>query len=149
MAKVRVKIKRLNSDVSLPKRQTAGAVGFDLASVHDVIIRNSNAEEKAIIIHTGIALDIPKGYHAKIFLRSSTGLNTKLRLANGTGIIDSDYKGELLILAENNTRSVVRVAAGERIAQFLIEKDEDVELVEVDKIAESTHKGLGSTGRRA
>lgn len=147
MARVKVKIKRLSPDAIMPERKTAGAVGFDLASIQDVELRNLNVYPKATIIHTGIALDIPKGYHAKIFLRSSTGLNTKLRLANGTGILDSDYKGEVLILAENNSREVVRVSKGERIAQFLIEKDEDVILEEVSQIAKSTHGGLGSTGR--
>ena len=147
MAKVKVKIKRLSPDAIIPKRKTAGAVGFDLASIQDVELRNINVYPKATVIHTGIALDIPKGYHAKIFLRSSTGRNTKLRLANGTGILDSDYKDEVLILAENNSREVVRVSKGERIAQFLIEKDEDVILEEVNQIDKSTHSGLGSTGR--
>ena len=142
-----VRFKRLHEDALIPMRKTSEAVGFDIASIADYEIKNINVHPKATKIKTGIALDIPKGYHAKLFLRSSTGLNTKLRLANGTGIIDSDYKGEVIILAENNSRETVRVAKGDRIAQILIERDLDVVFEEADEIAESTHKGFGSTGR--
>lgn len=144
-----IKFKKLHPDAKVPERKTDGAVGFDLASVADVTIRNTNVEPKAICIPTGIALEIPKGYHGKIFLRSSTGLNTKLRLANGTGIIDSDFRGEVLILAENNTRSYVHVRKGERVAQLLIEKTEDVTFEEVKELGETARgtKGYGSTGR--
>ena len=142
-----VRFKRLNEDVLIPMRKTSEAVGFDIASIADYEIKNINVYPKATKIQTGIALDIPKGYHAKLFLRSSTGLNTKLRLANGTGIIDSDYKGEVIILAENNSRETVRVAKGDRIAQILIGCDLDVVFEEADEIAESTHKGFGGIGR--
>lgn len=144
-----IKFKKLHPDAKIPERKTLGAVGFDLVAVADVTIRNTNAEPKAVCIPTGLALEIPQGYHGKVFLRSSTGLNTKLRLANGTGIIDSDYRGEVLILAENNSRTYVHVKKGERVAQLLIEKTEDVVFEETDELAESERgtKGHGSTGR--
>lgn len=149
MPKIKVKFRRLHPDAKIPERKTAGAVGFDLSSVDNYTIWSTNVEDKAVCIHTGLALEIPKGYHGKIFLRSSTGLNTKLRMANGTGIIDSDYRGEILILAENYTRKQVKVTKGERIAQLLIEKTEDVVFEEADKLSETERgiKGYGSTGR--
>lgn len=149
MAKIKVKFKRLHPDAKIPERKTAGAVGFDLSSVDDYTIWSTNVEDKAVCIHTGLALEIPKGYHGKIFLRSSTGLNTKLRMANGTGIIDSDYRGEILILAENYTRKQVKVTKGERIAQLLIERSEDVVFEESETLSETERgtKGYGSTGR--
>lgn len=149
MPKIKVKFKRLSPDAKVPERKTAGAVGFDLASTEDVVIWNTNSEDKAVKIHTGLAVEIPKGYHGKIFLRSSTGLNSKLRMANGTGIIDSDYRGEILILAENYTRKKVTVFKGERIAQLLIERTEDVVFEEVDTLSETERgtKGYGSTGK--
>lgn len=149
MPKIKVKFKRLHPDAKIPERKTAGAVGFDLSSVDDYTIWSTNVEDKAVCIHTGLALEIPKGYHGKIFLRSSTGLNTKLRMANGTGIIDSDYRGEILILAENYTRKQVKVTKGERIAQLLIERSEDVIFEESETLSETERgtKGYGSTGR--
>lgn len=149
MPKIKVKFKRLHPDAKIPERKTAGAVGFDLSSVDDYTIWSTNVEDKAVCIHTGLALEIPKGYHGKIFLRSSTGLNTKLRMANGTGIIDSDYRGEILILAENYTRKQVKVTKGERIAQLLIERSEDVVFEESESLSETERgtKGYGSTGR--
>lgn len=149
MPKIKVKFKRLHPDAKIPERKTAGAVGFDLSSVADYTIWSTNVEDKAVCIHTGLALEIPKGYHGKIFLRSSTGLNTKLRMANGTGLIDSDYRGEILILAENYTRKQVKVTKGERIAQLLIERSEDVVFEESENLSETERgtKGYGSTGR--
>lgn len=149
MPKIKVKFRRLHPDAKIPERKTAGAVGFDLSSVDNYTIWSTNVEDKAVCIHTGLALEIPKGYHGKIFLRSSTGLNTKLRMANGTGIIDSDYRGEILILAENYTRKQVKVTKGERIAQITIEKTEDVVFEEADELSETERgtKGYGSTGR--
>lgn len=146
---IQVKVTKLTSEAVIPKRQTEGSVGFDLSSIEDMTIKNTNVQPKAYLIHTGIALDIPKGYHGKIFLRSSTGLNTKLRLANGTGIIDSDYKGEIMLIIENNARQYQTIRKGERIAQILIEKDEDVTFVETTKAPRQTrHRGLGSTGKK-
>lgn len=149
MPKIKVKFRRLHPDAKIPERKTAGAVGFDLSSVDNYTIWSTNVEDKAVCIHTGLALEIPKGYHGKIFLRSSTGLNTKLRMANGTGIIDSDYRGEILILAENYTRKQVKVMKGERIAQLLIERTEDIVFEESETLSETERgtKGYGSTGR--
>lgn len=147
---VTVKVHKLTPDAVLPERKTEGAVGFDLCANEDVVVLNTNASDRAAVVHTGIALEIPPGYHGKIFLRSSTGLNTKLRLANGTGIIDSDYHGEIMLLLENHARQYQKVDKGDRIAQILIEKDEDVEMVEAGakaKLKPTAHKGFGSTGR--
>ena len=90
-----VKVKRLTANAKLPEKQTEEAACFDVSSNETVAIRNLNADDKATLVHTGLAFEIPKGYHMKVFLRSSVGLKTKLRLANQTGIIDSDYRGEI------------------------------------------------------
>ena len=143
-----VKVKRLTANAKLPEKQTEGAACFDVSSNETIAIRNLNADDKATLVHTGLAFEIPKGYHMKVFLRSSVGLKTKLRLANQTGIIDSDYRGELMLLIENLGRERVFIAEGQRIAQVLIEKNVDVSFEEATELLGTSRgtKGLGSTG---
>ena len=97
-----LKICKLHEDAQVPTKATDGSAGLDISSLSSLEILPSRLVPTAYIIHTGIAIEIPKGYHGKIFLRSSMGAKTKLRLANGTGIIDSDYRGELMLLVEKH-----------------------------------------------
>lgn len=113
---------QLHEEAQLPKEATAGSVGLDLSSISSVEVLPNRIVPTAYMVHTGIALEIPKGYHGKVFLRSSTGAKTKLRLANGTGIIDSDYRGELLLLVENIGQYSEYISKGQRIAQLILEK---------------------------
>ena len=84
----------------------------------------------------------------KVVLRSSIGLNTKIRLANQVAIIDSDYRGELKLIVENPSRGVVKISKGTRVAQCLIEKNIPVKFTEVEELSETKRGtgGLGSTG---
>lgn len=147
---ITVKVQKLCEDARLPERFTEGAVGFDLYTIEDTTIFNVRAYDKADKVRTGIALEIPKGYHGKIFLRSSTGLNTKLRLANQTGIIDSDYRGEIILLVENLGTQRAIIAKGTRIAQLIIERNVDVNMVETVELTTTARgrKGLGSTSEK-
>ena len=144
-----VKVKRLEERACLPERKTEGAACFDVRTLDDIYLKTINAYEKATIVHTGLAFEIPKGYHMKVFLRSSIGLNTHLRLANQTAIIDSDYRGELKLLVENPAREPVNIKAGVRIAQVMIEKNIPTSFSEVKELSETTRGegGLGSTGK--
>lgn len=146
-----VKVKRLNEKAMIPERKTAGAACFDIVASETVAVRNLNADDKATIIPTGLAFEIPEGYHMKVFLRSSVGHDTKIRLANQTGIIDSDYRGELKILVDNMGRERTFISEGQRIAQVLIEKNEDVIFEEVTALTPTKRGegGLGSTGKGA
>ena len=142
-------IKRLHPDAILPKRQTEGAACFDLCALEDAYIPPLNAYECTHLVRTGLAFDIPQGYHISIYLRSSTGLYTKLRLANQIGIIDSDYRGEVHLIVENLGRTPIRIAKGARIAQFLVERDLPVAITEVKTLSETARgaSSSGSTGR--
>lgn len=144
-----VKVKRLDERACLPERKTEGAACFDVRTLDDIYLKTINAYEKATIVHTGLAFDIPEGYHMKVFLRSSVGLNTHLRLANQTAIIDSDYRGELKLLVENPAREPVNIKAGVRIAQVMIEKNIPTSFSEVKELGETPRGegGLGSTGK--
>ena len=146
----KIKFKKLIPDAVAPARYSDGAAGFDLCAAEDATIQNINVQAQAYVVGTGVAIAIPEGYHGKVFLRSSTGLNTKLRLANGVGIIDSDYRGEVKLLLENNSRTPMHIAKGDRIAQILIERNEDVEFTEAKDLSETKRGkgGLGSTNSR-
>ena len=148
-ADVVVKVKRLDERAVLPERKTDGAACFDIRTLDDIYLRTLNASDKATIVHTGLSFEIPEGYHMKVFLRSSVGLNTHLRLANQTAIIDSDYRGELKLLVENPAREPVDIKAGTRIAQVMIEKNVPTSFSEVKKLGETKRGkgGLGSTGK--
>ena len=145
---LKVLVKRINPDAVIPSYKTDGAACFDLMTQEDIYLRTLNASDKAMMVHTGLAFEIPKGYHMKIFLRSSTGLNTHLRLANGTGIIDADYRGEVMLLVENVSKYPVSIPKGTRIAQGMIEKNIPVVFEEVKELSDTQRGqgGFGSTG---
>ena len=132
-----LKICKLHEEAQVPQAATAGSVGLDLSSLSSIEILPNRLVPNAYIVHTGIAVEIPKGYHGKVFLRSSIGAKTKLRLANGTGIIDSDYffsdnEGHIFIKLTNDTKEdkTVELSEGAGFAQgiffpFGITEDDD------------------------
>lgn len=153
MKKMEVKIKLLPGG-KMPTKGSAGAAAFDCYASEDIDI-----EDFPRLIGLGFALELPPGYHAKIFPRSSTGLKTGLRQPNSCGIIDSDYRGEVKAMYESKLNAsyeggcgctVQHIKAGDRIAQMLIERNVDVEFVVVDELSETDRGagGFGSTGIR-
>lgn len=146
---VKVKIKKLHEDAVLPQQMTEGAAAFDLTVMEDIFVPNVRAYDKAMVIPLGFAMEIPKGYHAKIVLRSSIGMNTKLRLSNQVGIIDNDYRGEVKLLIENLGAERARIAKGTRIAQMIIEKNLDVVFEATEKLSDTKRGegGFGSTNK--
>lgn len=156
-----IKIKLLPGG-KMPTKGTAGAAAFDCYAAEDAVING-----KPVLIGLGFALELPPGYHAKIFPRSSIGLKTNLRQPNSCGIIDSDYRGEVKAMYESklsehevkqygNAIGVItgvepyKITKGARIAQMLIERNENVEFVEVDELTPTDRgeKGFGSSGTR-
>lgn len=124
-------------------------MGLDMYVVEDVRIAPTTTTEQAYVVRSGLAMAIPEGYHGKVVLRSSTGKRSKLRLANGTGIIDADYRDEVMFLVENVGALSYNIYKGDRLFQLLIEKNEDVDVQEVDKLDDpKTNRtgGVGSTG---
>jgi dUTP pyrophosphatase len=95
-------------------------------------------------------MEIPEGYHAEIYPRSSVGLKTYLRMANSVGIIDSDYRGEVGFIAESKLETpMLYIQKGQRIAQMIIKKNEGVVLVQSDELSntERGEGGFGSSGK--
>jgi dUTP pyrophosphatase len=116
---MRLKIKRLPSAIGLPEPATGGAAGFDLAAATDIEIPPRSIR----LVGTGLVIGVPNGHFLGIFARSSTPLKRGLMVANGVGIIDSDYCGpadEIKIQVLNITDAPVTVARGDRLAQGIV-----------------------------
>ena len=144
---VNIKFKKLDPKATLPRAMTGGAAGLDLVCLNRIAVTPQRWSSKAAIVRTGLAMELPSGYYAEVVLRSSTGRDTKLRLANQVGIVDSDYRGEIMLYVENVGDHLEIIDAGQRIAQLLIHKIEEVAIV-TEELSE-TERGLesGSTGK--
>lgn len=141
---MRVKITRLDPNLSLPTYATPGSAGFDLASAYDVEV----PPREIRLIGTGLVMKVPEGYFLAIFARSSTPIKRGLIVSNGVGVIDSDYCGpadEIKVQVFNITDAPVLVRRGDRIAQGIVLPAPRVEFEEAATHAES-RGGFGSTG---
>ena len=141
---MRLRVTRLRSSVPLPTYATSGSAAFDLAAAEDVEI----GPHQIKLVGTGLVVAVPDGYFLGIFARSSTPLKRGLMVANGVGVLDSDYCGpadELKIQLLNVTDSPITVRAGDRLAQGIVLQSPRVEFVEADATAPS-RGGFGSTG---
>ena len=140
-----VSIHRRDPSVPLPKYETPGSAGFDLAASADVTI-----EPGAIaLVPTGLVIAVPPGHLLGIFARSSTPLKKGLMVANGVGVVDSDYCGpddEVKVQVLNFTKAAVTVRRGDRIAQGLILPFVRAEWKEDTSASSPTRGGFGSTG---
>lgn len=137
-----LKIKKMYEHAFIPKKMTKGAAGFDLV-VSDSVTFFPHVVTK---VCTGIAMAIPKGYHGEIHICRSWG-KRGIRLANCTGIIDSDYRGEITLRVINDTNDVYYALEGKRIAQLILVKDPTFKIEEVNEWGETErgNDGFGST----
>lgn len=145
--KMLVKVKKLNDKAVIPTYGSLGAAGADLYALTD---STATIEPGAtVLIGTGIAMEIPQGYVGLVFARS--GLSTKQGLApaNKVGVIDSDYRGEIMVSLYNHSSSPQTIADGERIAQLVITPFLKVEYNETDTLSDTVRGdgGFGSTGK--
>ncbi len=146
-----VKIKRLTETAIIPEYKSNGAAAVDLHADIDnyIIIEKFGYASSTVKIPTGLAIQIPSGYVGIITARSGLG-HEGLALSNSIGIIDSDYRGEILISMCNRKAHSQTIYAGDRIAQMLFMPVKQVQFSEVDKL-DSTERGsdgFGSTGNR-
>ena len=140
-----VRIVRLDPAVPLPRYETAGAAGFDLAANADVTIEPG----QVVLIPTGLIIEVPAGHFLGIFARSSTPLKRGLVVANGVGVVDSDYCGpgdEIKIQVMNVTGDPVTVRRGDRLAQGILIPFVRAEWREEQSTARPTRGGFGATG---
>jgi dUTP pyrophosphatase len=140
-----VRIKRLSSSIPLPRYESDGAAAFDLAAAADVTIPPG----QVVLVPTGLVIEVPRGMFLGIFARSSTPLKRGLMVANGVGIVDSDYCGpedQVKVAVLNFTASPVHVSSGDRIAQGVFLPATRVTWQEVDAVRPDSRGGFGSTG---
>lgn len=136
-----LKIKRLSDDATMPRYATKGSACFDLyVAGFDPVLQAWK---------TGLAFEIPEGWCMKIYSRSGHGFKHGVRLANGTGIVDSDFRDEVLIKLHSDRfdTPVLKINKGDRIAQGMLERVEQVEFVEVEELGGMNRGGgFGHTG---
>jgi len=142
---MRLEIKRLDPQLPLPAYAHAGDAGLDLFSAES---RALQPFERALI-KTGIAVAIPEGYAGFVQPRSGLALKRGLTFVNTPGLIDSHYRGEIMLIAVNLDPLVpIELVRGEKVAQLVIQRVEHVTLVELDELPMTTRGegGFGSTG---
>ncbi|CAM2974687.1 dUTP diphosphatase [Helicobacter burdigaliensis] len=137
----KIKIKKLNENAIIPQYQTKGASGLDLCSCEDLTIPKG----KWTLIPTGLAISIEEGFEVQVRPRSGLALKHGISVLNTPGTIDSDYRGEIKIIAINFGESDFSIKKGERIAQAVLCKVEKAVLEEVDTL-DTTLRGEGGFG---
>ena len=142
----KILIKRLSKEVPLPKYETSGSSGMDLAANINAYMEINPG--KTAIIPTGLALSIPKGFEVQIRPRSGLAANQKISVLNTPGTIDADYRGEIKVILINLGQESFKVEKGLRIAQMVVCPVIQAQLKEVDDLKETERGkgGFGSTG---
>ena len=141
-----IKIKKLTPNALTPEIQTSGSAGADLhACIDEDVVIHPNTTVK---IPTGIAIGIPKGYAGFIFARSGLATKEGLAPANKVGVIDSDYRGEVMVAIHNHSNEIRRISPRQRIAQIVIMPHLKPKFKVVDYLDDSKRAdgGFGSTG---
>ena len=143
----------LRPDAKLPERKTAGSVGYDIFACMEeaeIVIDPGEAEividpGETKLIGSGVAIALDPGYAAFIYARSGLGIKHGIIPANCVGVIDSDYRGEIIVGLKNTSNAPFTVKDGDRIAQMVIAKCELPELVITDDL-DGTPRGSGGFG---
>lgn len=143
-----VKVKKLDSNAIIPSYGSACAAGADLYALIDGEI--TIQPDETVLVHTGIALEIPDGFVGLVYARSGIATKRGLAPANKVGVIDSDYRGEILVALHNHSNVAQTIINGERIAQMVIAPYLTANFVETEQL-EGTARGeggFGSTGKK-
>ena len=140
-------IKKLNDNARLPTYGSEFAAGADLYACLDGDVTVAPAE--TLLIHTGLAMEIPTGLVGLIYARSGLASKKGLAPANKVGVIDSDYRGEIMVALHNHSTEPRTISDGERIAQIVFAPYYTAEFNLVDELGDSTRGtgGFGSTGK--
>lgn len=143
---MKVAVKKLVPEAILPTYGSEFAAGADLYACMQEQVTLEPGETK--LIHTGIAMEVPVGYAGLIYARSGLATKRGLAPANKVGVVDSDYRGEIMVALHNHGTSAQTVAPGERIAQMVITPFLTVEYTQADELSDTVRGegGFGSTG---
>ena len=141
---MQVKIKKLCESAKIPAYQSIGSAGFDFCSIEKKIIKAGEWE----LIKTGLAFEIENGYELQVRPRSGLALKNGISVLNSPGTIDSDYRGVVCVILINHSKVDFEIEEGDRIAQGVIAKVEQVGFVEVESLSDTQRgeRGFGSSG---
>ena len=129
-----IKVKKLHKDAQLPQMMREGDAAMDFYAYKDYLVKPG----ERVIVETGVAIAIPRGYWGNV--RDRSGLAGKHLIHTMAGVMDSNYRGEVQVVMINLAQEEYRIKKGDRIAQMIISRHEDVEVMEVDELDE-TNRG--------
>ena len=143
---MKIRVKKLDDRAILPTYGTEFSAGADLYNLPESV---EIAPHTTILIHTGIATEIPEGYCGLIFARSGLATKRGLAPAHTVGVIDADYRGEIMVALHNHSDKTATVEAGERVAQLAIVPFLKAKFEEASELSDTVRGagGFGSTGK--
>lgn len=143
-----VRIKKLNPTAMLPTYGSPASAGADLYACIDGSVTIEPGQ--TVMVHTGLAMEIPEGYAGLIYARSGLATKRGLAPANKVGVIDSDYRGEIIVALHNHSTKAQTVLDSERIAQLVITPCYTADFEPVEELSDTIRGegGFGSTGRK-
>ena len=146
--KIDVKIKKLKENAITPTKGSEDSAGADLYALLDKDI--TLAPSETFMVPTGLALELPKGTVGLIYARSGIATKRGLAPANKVGVIDNDYRGEVMVALHNHSDKPQTITNGERIAQLVVMPYYSVSFIESTELSETDRGegGFGSTGRK-
>lgn len=143
-----IKIKKLNENAIIPTYGTEFSAGADLYALPGEAV--TVEPHQTVMIHTGLAMEIPEGYAGLIFARSGLASKRGLAPANKVGVVDPDYRGEFMVALHNHTDEPRTVEGGERVAQLVIVPFIQGSFEVANELSETVRGegGFGSTGKK-
>lgn len=144
--KANIQIKKLNPNAIIPTYGTEFSAGADLYACMDSSVTIPSGE--TAFIKTGLSMEIPEGYAGLVYARSGLACRQGLAPANKVGVIDADYRGEIMVALHNHSNESKTVASGDRIAQLVITPFLTANFMETDQLGNTLRGegGFGSTG---
>ena len=143
-----VNVKKLRDNAIIPTQGSKYAAGYDLYADIDTPITIKSGE--TVKIGTGLAFELPEGFFSGIFARSGLATKQGLRPANCVGVVDYDYRGEVIVAIHNDSNKDAVIAPGDRIAQMILLPYQSMEFIEVSDLSETDRGdgGFGSSGNK-
>ncbi|OGH99200.1 MAG: deoxyuridine 5'-triphosphate nucleotidohydrolase [Candidatus Melainabacteria bacterium RIFOXYA12_FULL_32_12] len=144
---MKLKVRRLEHNISLPEYATQGSAGMDLTAAISEPVEFKPFERK--LIPTGIIIELPHGFEAQIRPRSGLSIKHGMTLVNCVGTIDEDYRGEVCVPMINLSQETYTIQPGDRIAQMIIAPVQKADIIEIEELTATARSsgGFGSTGR--
>ena len=135
-------VKKLTDNAIVPKTAYVGDAGIDLSSTEDLVLKPFERK----LVPTGVAIGLPEGYAGFVTPRSGSAIKQGLSIVNAPGLIDSGYRGELKVILINlDPQNDIVIKAGDRIAQLVVLKVEQIQPIETSQL-DSTERGTGGFG---